>query len=87
MKILNVLFSKLLVNRVAGVCVLRPSTKDDEADGADEVSPVPTLSVEPLAGGVLPPEPIYALNTSNVRSNLLQQCEAVHIHVNIRNTL
>ena len=42
MKILNVLFSKLLVNRVAGVCVLRPSIKDDEADGADEVSPVPT---------------------------------------------
>ena len=42
MKILNVLFSKLLVNRVARVCVLRPSTKDDEADGADEVSPVPT---------------------------------------------
>ena len=31
-KFVNVLFSKVLVNRVAEVCALRPSNKDDDAD-------------------------------------------------------
>ena len=47
---------------------------DDEGLQEDEVSPVPSLSVQPLAGGVLPCKPIYSHQCSAMPCILCTLC-------------